>query len=142
MAIGPKELTVEYMYQQEIEKFAERMEEIIDNHLKSGNKGLYSWRDYIFDSELNSDIRDEIAKRYIKAGWEVVVHQTSSENKDLGEKVTYFAFLEAKDIPKFFETMTNIESYHIFGSDYFRYSTPSFFVNSKFDCKNLKGRVK
>ena len=57
MAIGPKELTVEYMYQQEIEKFAERMEDIIDKHLKSGNKGLYSWRDYIFDNELNSDIR-------------------------------------------------------------------------------------
>lgn len=142
MAIGPKELTVEYMYQREIEKFAERMEDIIDKHLKSGNKGLYSWRDYIFDNELNSDIRDEIAKRYIKAGWEVVVHQTSSENKDLGENVTYFAFLEAKDIPKFFETMTNIESYHIFGSEYFRYSTHCFFVNSKFDYKNLKGRVK
>ena len=142
MAIGPKELTVEYMYQQEIEKFAERMEDIIDKHLKSGNKGLYSWRDYIFDNELNSDIRDEIAKRYIKAGWEVVVHQTSSENKDLGEKVTYFAFLEAKDIPQFFETMTNIESYHIFGSEFFKYSTPCFFTKSSFDYNILKGRVK
>ena len=142
MAIGPKELTVEYMYQQEIEKFAERMEDIIDKHLKSGNKGLYSWRDYIFDNELNSDIRDEIAKRYIKAGWEVVVHQTSSENKDLGEKVTYFEFLEEKDIPKFFETMTNIESYHIFGSEFFKYSTSCFFTKSSFDYNILKGRVK
>ena len=142
MAIGPKELTVEYMYQQEIEKFAERMEDIIDKHLKSGNKGLYSWRDYIFDSELNSDIRDEIAKRYIKAGWEVVVHQISKENKDMSGDVTYFAFLECKDIPKFFETMTNIESYHIFGSEYFKYSMPCCFPNSDFDYTVLRGKVK
>lgn len=142
MAISPKELTIEYMYQKEIEKFAERMEEIIDKHLLCGKKGLYSWRDYIFDNELNSDIRDEIAKRYIKAGWEVVVHQTSSENKDLGEKVTYFAFLEAKDIPKFFEIMTNIESYHIFGSEYFKYSMPCCFPNSDFDYTVLRGKVK
>ena len=142
MAIGPKELTVEYMYQQEIEKFAERMEEIIDNHLKCGNKGLYSWRDYIFDSELNSDIRDEIAKRYIKAGWEVVVHQTSKENEDMPGGVTYFAFLQRDEVAKFFETMTNIESYHIFGSEFFKYSTSCFFTKSSFDYNILKGRVK
>ena len=138
MPIGPKELTIEYMYNREIEKLAEHYGEVIDKHLLSGKRGLYSWHDYICNYEMPIELRDKLAKMYIEAGWSVVVHQVSSENEEMNGNVTYFAFLEADEIPKFFETMTNIESYHIFGSEYFRYSTPCFFVNSKFDYKKLR----
>lgn len=53
--------------------------------------GWHPWEYAILDNEYAVVLRDAIAKRYLKAGWNYVYHGTSSEN---GERpgLTSFTF--------------------------------------------------
>ena len=53
--------------------------------------GWYPWEEAIIDHEFSVEARNEIAQRYIKAGWKYVYHNTSSEH---GERpgLTSFKF--------------------------------------------------
>lgn len=57
------------------------IEGIIDREIRE-NHGQYPWEDVIMDEELPISIRDELAKRYARAGWEYVYHHTSGENEE------------------------------------------------------------
>jgi len=71
--VFPGQLTNLYRYN------LDEIENNIDAQVKK-NHGSYPWEEAILDQEYETDIRDELAKRYIKAGWAYVYHHTSSEN--------------------------------------------------------------
>ena len=65
---------------------------------------LYDWVEVVVTDEYSKEIRAEVAKEYLEAGWSIVYHQTSSEN---GERpgLTAFALLDE-------ETCKTFESCH------------------------------
>ena len=75
-------------------------ENIIDNLVKQIDEKLklasehrfYKWFEVTIAGEYPAEVRNEIASRYIDAGWSTIFHQTTTEN---GERpgLTYFAFL-------------------------------------------------
>ena len=75
----------------------------IDESIKSYH-GWWTWEEAIIPNEYSVPVRNEIAKRYKKAGWNFVYHQTSSEN---GERagLTCFKFSNEKleNMGKFYE---------------------------------------
>ena len=51
----------------------------IDTAIKR-NHGQYPYENAILLKEYPVSVRDEIARRYLEAGWKYVIHRTSSEN--------------------------------------------------------------
>ena len=77
----------------------DEIESKIDEDVKK-NHGMYPWEDAILDREYETEIRDELAKRYINAGWNYVYHHTSSEN---GERPGLTCFILSMDPVKHIE---------------------------------------
>lgn len=74
----------------------------IDEMLKfAGECRTEEWFSVIIHQEIRADLRNAVAKEYIDAGWDMIVHQTATEN---GERpgFTYFAFLTEYTIDAFF----------------------------------------
>ena len=76
------------------------MDELISKIDESMNKfhEWYPWESAVIEGEPSVDIRNEIAIKYIEAGWNYVYHDTTSEN---GERagLTGFKF-SSKPIEK------------------------------------------
>ncbi len=64
----------------------------IDESMKGYHK-WYSWEQAVIDYELPVEFRNEIAKKYIEAGWKYVYHITTSENNERAG-LTAFKFSE------------------------------------------------
>lgn len=60
-----------------IEDVIAKIDELI---LKESKNPSYEWLDIIYSGELSKETRNEIAVRYIQAGWDTVCHRTSSES--------------------------------------------------------------
>lgn len=60
----------------------------IDKNLKKFH-GWYPWESALLEEELPLEIRNEIAIKYLKAGWIYVYHITTSEN---GERAGLTSF--------------------------------------------------
>ena len=67
-----------------------KLERMIDEKIKE-NHGNHPWEEALLDEEYPIEVRNAIARRYVKAGWYYVYHRTSSENGERGG-LTYFAF--------------------------------------------------
>lgn len=61
-------------------RFSEIIQDI-DEAIKRAH-GRYPYEQAILDYELPMDVRNEIAKEYVAAGWNYVYHYTSSEHKE------------------------------------------------------------
>lgn len=85
----------------------DEVESKIDTSIKR-NHGMYPWEIAILDREYETEIRDELARRYINAGWNYVYHHTSSEN---GERPGLTCFILSMNHVEYIE---NDEKYHKF----------------------------
>ena len=66
------------------------IEKEVDESIKEYH-GWYPWEEALIDREYPVEVRNKVAKRYIKAGWKYVYHHTSSEN-DERPGLTLFRF--------------------------------------------------
>jgi len=69
--------------------------------IEEANNPQYPWLEIILEKDLPYIVREEIAKQYLTAGWNFVVHQTSEEN---GERagLTSFVFCTDATYQEFF----------------------------------------
>ena len=102
-------------------KAVKEIVEKIDEKLRfAGECRNSEWFDVILPNEYREDLRNSVAKEYIDAGWDMVVHQTSTEN---GERpgITYFAFLTENTIDSFFkeyvDTLDKRKIYYVITKD-------------------------
>lgn len=102
-------------------KAVKEIVEKIDEKLRfEGECRNSEWFDVILPNEYREDLRNAVAKEYIDAGWDMVVHQTSTEN---GERpgITYFAFLTEHTVDSFFkeyvDTLDKRKIYYVITKD-------------------------
>lgn len=89
MMISPTEFSQIHDYNENtINKIVEK----IDEQLRGSQ--LYDWATAIIEGEYSVSCRDEVAKRYIKAGWYNVVHRCSSENGEPSGLTKFILFTE------------------------------------------------
>lgn len=96
MAIGPNELNnirTDDLVKELIEKIDAQL---MDYAVVDG----FNWKYIIVSPEYPVDVRNKVAREYIKAGWFRVYHHTTTEN---GERagLTAFALLTEKTEPLF-----------------------------------------
>lgn len=89
MAITPEQVSKIDNTLYNIDDIEAEVDESIKNY-----HGWYPWEEALVDREFPVEVRNEVAKRYIKAGWKFVYHNTSSEN---GERPGLTCFMLSND---------------------------------------------
>ena len=79
-------------------------------------KPHFDWVEVIIDGDYSTTLRNEVAKEYVKTGWDKVYHHTSSEN---GEKpgLTSFVFLTKETIEHWEKCHSTHKYWHVSKAD-------------------------